>query len=349
MRTKIRLNSYGSLALLSLAMYFLMACFTFNSNVLTTYLFSFPCIFSNILYYTGCAVTVFWLSDYLRKKNFHANTSSQKLIAYSCFIYLYTLLTVFFFEYCITHYELKDMTVFLESLYIRTITATFISMIYIIKNYGQVIQENTILYNELKASLQKESEKASKAQLGMLKLQLDPHFMFNSLNTLIGLIDEDAKKAETFTLELARIYKYIIANMNENTISLEAGIVFIKNYCNLIAMRYPEEFSVQIADNIVEKKEEKILPLSLQLLIENAIKHNKHSQEKPLAIKIWREEAYVCVSNTLCPYPEEERKAHVLSSGIGIKNLYDRYKIISDKIPITLQSEKEYIVKIPII
>ena len=81
--------------------------------------------------------------------------------------------------------------------------------------------------------------------------------MFNSLNTLIGLIDEDAKKAETFTLELARIYKYIIASMNENTISLEAGIVFIKNYCNLIAMRYPEEFSVQIADNIVEKKKKR--------------------------------------------------------------------------------------------
>lgn len=172
MRTKIQMNSYGSLALVSFAMYFLLAYFTFNINILKTYLFSFSCIFSNILYYTGCAVTVFWLSDYLRKKKFHANTSSQKLITYSSFIYLYTLLTVFFFEYSITHYELKDITVFLESLYIRTITATFISMIYIIKNYGQVIQENTIFNNELKASLQKESEKASKAQLGMLKLHL---------------------------------------------------------------------------------------------------------------------------------------------------------------------------------
>ena len=233
-------------------------------------------------------------------------------------------------------------------MYIRTISSSLISIVYIIRNYGQIIQENTDLNLELKESLQKESEKATKAQMNMLKLQLDPHFMFNSLNTLVGLIDEDPQKAEDFTLELSRIYKYIVANLDRDTISLKAGMAFINNYCKLIEIRYPQEFLLEIEDGIVKTPEEKILPLSLQLLVENAIKHNQHSTKNPLRIKIKREGKFICVTNSINPYPERE-KEHILSMGIGMKNLNDRYKLICERIPITLQSDSEYTVKIPII
>lgn len=106
----------------------------------------------------------------------------------------------------------------------------------------------------------KESEKATKAQMNMLKLQLDPHFMFNSLNTLVGLIDEDPQKAEDFTLELSRIYKYIVANLDRDTISLKAGMAFINNYCKLIEIRYPQEFLLEIEDGIVKTLKKRSFP-----------------------------------------------------------------------------------------
>lgn len=336
------------MAYLSLALFYLLALIIFDWATINTYFLSTWGIIGNWMYYTGMAVTVFWLSDYFKKRKFHANTNNKSLIFYSILIFLYTLLVILFYDFTQTYLWAKNTETFWKSMYIRTISSSLISIVYIIRNYGQIIQENTELNLELKESLQKESEKATRAQMNMLKLQLDPHFMFNSLNTLVGLIDEDPQKAEDFTLELSRIYKYIVANLDRDTISLKAGMTFINNYCKLIEIRYPQEFLLEIEDGIAKSPEEKILPLSLQLLVENAIKHNQHSTKNPLRIQIKREDKFICVTNSINPYPERE-KEHILSMGIGMKNLNDRYKLICERIPITLQSESEYTVKIPII
>ena len=336
------------MAYLSLALFYLLVLIIFDWATINTYFLSTRGIIDNWMYHTGMSMTVFWLSDYLKKKKFHANANNKSLIVYSILIFLYTLLIILFYDFTQTYLWTKSTEIFWKSMYIRTISSSLISIVYIIRNYGQIIQENTDLNLELKESLQKESEKATKAQMNMLKLQLDPHFMFNSLNTLVGLIDEDPQKAEDFTLELSRIYKYIVANLDRDTISLKAGMAFINNYCKLIEIRYPQEFLLEIEDGIVKTPEEKILPLSLQLLVENAIKHNQHSTKNPLRIKIKREGKFICVTNSINPYPERE-KEHILSMGIGMKNLNDRYKLICERIPITLQSDSEYTVKIPII
>lgn len=332
----------------SLALFYTLAFIVFDWPTMREYILSFFIIMDNWMYHSGLGKTVFQLSDYLRKKKYHSNESSKKLFFYSAIIFFYTIFLVFVNDYGITYNYTNNKDIFWKCIYIRSISSLFISVIYIIRNYGQIIKENTIQNQELKESLQKESEKATKAQMNMLKLQLDPHFMFNSLNTLMGLIEESPKKAEDFTLELSRIYKYIVANLDQDTISLKAGMAFINNYCQLIEIRYPQQFCVEIEQGIVQDAHEKILPLSLQLLVENAIKHNQHSTKNPLRIQIKREDDYVCVTNTLNPYPDNE-KAHVLSMGIGMKNLNDRYKLISDRIPIALQSKDEYTVKIPII
>lgn len=334
---------YSSLALFYVLAFIVFDWTTMKANLLSTFI-----LLDNWFYHTGLGATVFYLSDYLKKKKFHINEKSSSLIFYSLAIFIYSIFLVFLNDYVITYQETKNVDIFWKCIYIRSISSLFISVIYIIRNYGQIIEENTIQNQELKESLQKESEKATKAQMNMLKLQLDPHFMFNSLNTLMGLIEENPKKAEDFTLELSRIYKYIVANLDQDTISLKAGMAFINNYCQLIEIRYPQQFCVEIEQGIVQDAHEKILPLSLQLLVENAIKHNQHSAEKPLRIQIKREDNYVCVTNTLNPYPDNE-KTHILSMGIGMKNLNDRYKLISDRIPIALQSKDEYTVKIPII
>jgi len=347
---KVKFNYFDiGMAYLSFALFYMLAFLVFDWETMKRWLLDALYLFMSWAYYTGMGKTVFQLSDYFRKKKFHASTKNRDMVICSILIYLYTLLTILFFDLGITRPMTENSEIFWKSMFIRAITSTLISVFYIIKNYKQVIEENAELNVKLKGDLQKESEKTAKAQLNALKLQLDPHFMFNSLNTLLGLIDENTKRAEDFTLELSRIYKYIVANINQNTISLKAGMDFIRNYCKLIEIRYPQHFQIEVEAGVAKDEEkERILPLSLQLLVENAIKHNQHSIKSPLRIQIKREGNYICVSNTLHPYPDQE-KEHVLSMGIGMKNLYDRYKLISDKIPIALQSDSEYIVKIPII
>lgn len=337
------------MAYVSFAMYYLFAIIIFDWMTFRVTFLSLGGLLDNWLFYTGLAKTIFDISNYIKKKKFHLKATNKSLLGYSIFIFLYTLLLVILNDFLFIYLDTEDVTMLLKSLYIRTISSTLIAIVYIIRNYAQVIQENVELNMELKEDLQRETEKATKAQLNMLKVQLDPHFMFNSLNTLVGLIDEDPKKAEHFTLELSRIYKYIVANIDADSISLKEGMAFIGKYCKLIGIRYPNQFNFMIEKDVAKTDEEKILPLSLQLLVENAVKHNQHSEEKPLAICIKREGDYVCVTNTLNPYIGNERKVHVVSAGIGMKNLYDRYKILTDRIPVVMESETEYIVKVPIV
>lgn len=337
------------MAYISMVVFYMLCFLVFDLETVKLYFLGFYNLIINWAYYTGLGTTVFEISNYFKKTKFHANAKNQELFFYSILIYLYTLLTVLFFDLGITYLSTGSSELFWKSIYLRTISSSLISVIYIIRNYKQVIQENAELNVSLKADLQKESEKATRAQLNMLKIQLDPHFMFNSLNALVGLIDENPKKAEHFTLELSRVYKYIVANIDADFISLKEGIDFICNYCRLIEIRYPQQFKIQIAEDLVKSSEESILPLSLQLLVENAIKHNQHSTESPLMIHIMREDNYICVSNTLHPYPENEQQNFVDSTGIGMKNLYERYKLLTDRIPVVLKTKSEYIVKVPII
>lgn len=336
------------MGLISLALYYVLALALYDKPFMLQIIQPFY-ILLNVMFYLGAGESIFWISNYFRNKNFHANAKERRLILYSVFIFLYTLMVVILFDYTITYLVTKDATCFWESTYIRTISSSLIAIIYIVRNYGQVILENAEQNSKLKDDLQKESEKAAKAQLNMLKIQLDPHFMFNSLNTLVGLIDESPEEAEKFTLELARIYKYIVANIDTDTISLAGGMDFIHDYCRLIEIRYPEQFDIRIEEDIVKNAEEKILPLSLQLLVENAIKHNQHSKEHPLLIHILRTDNYICVKNSRQPYNENERKTRINSTGIGMRNLYERYKLLTNQIPIVLESKSEYTVKVPII
>ncbi len=235
-----------------------------------------------------------------------------------------------------------------ELFYIQLVMFILISNVSMVRSCGIILKQKNDENLEMAQQLKGESEKAMKAQLNMLKLQLDPHFMFNSLGTLSGIIEEDPRKASEFTVRLAHIYKYIVAHISDDTVSLNESLRFIRDYCHHIEMRYTGNFVFTIDAGICHSDDEKILPLSLQLLVENAVKHNQHSEEHPLAIHIYRDGDYVCVANAFVPYPEESPSAFS-SSGIGIKNLFDRYKLLTAFVPIVLQSEKTYMVKAPII
>ncbi|WP_312340110.1 histidine kinase [Sphingobacterium sp.] len=200
-------------------------------------------------------------------------------------------------------------------------------------------------YKRFKESQIKESHQEKQqitAQFESLKNQLDPHFLFNSLNVLSGLIEESPKKASMFTTDLSKIYRYVLEQKDKSLVSLQDELAFSKAYLNLLSLRF--EDGIQIDLHISEEENKGfILPLSLQLLIENVIKHNVISLKKPLFLKIYRNADYLYVENNL-----QKKKVLHGNSGIGLKNIQDRYKILSN-LPIHIQeSDTVFSVGLPI-
>lgn len=185
------------------------------------------------------------------------------------------------------------------------------------------------------------NEKLS-SQYQSLKDQLNPHFLFNSLNVLSNLVYESADKSAAFIQKLSRIYRYVLEAQKEELIELEKEINFAKNYLELQKIRFEEslQYSIEIAD-----QSGLIPPLSLQLLLENAIKHNIISEENPLFIHIYRKEDDLWISNTFQPKSGQSEP----STGIGLQNIKMRYQLISTKEMEVLQTEDEFLVKLPIL
>lgn len=175
-----------------------------------------------------------------------------------------------------------------------------------------------------------------------LKSQVNPHFLFNSLNALSELVYEDAKKADLYIQKLAGIYRYILENEETDLISLEEEIEFIQQYFNLQKVRDYDKIFLEI--EVHEQEEYKIIPVSLQLLVENALKHNSMSQDKPLVIRIVKMDDTIVVSNTI-------QRKNILenSTRTGLSNLKERVRLITGKELIVNEDMNQFIVKLPII
>ena len=183
----------------------------------------------------------------------------------------------------------------------------------------------------------------SQAELQALTNEMDPHFIFNSLNTLNHLIINDAKQAHLFNNRLAQVYKYFLINKNKELISLKDELEFIESYFYLLQIRH--DHKLQLETPADEKSNNVLLPpCSLQILVENAIKHNEFTEDKPLLIKISVTEHYVQVSNNIKP-----KLYAVNSTGIGLKNLSSRYKILFKKDITVATTHENFIVKLPMI
>lgn len=198
--------------------------------------------------------------------------------------------------------------------------------------------ENEMLRNE-----QLERAKAE-AELEILKSQIDPHFIFNSLNTLSHLIEEKPAKAKLFNDHLADVYRYILQHKERELVLLRDEMHFLHNYFSLLRIRF--ENAVQLRSEIDESQYEAWLipPISLQLLAENAIKHNEFSDSNPLVIYVQQKGESLTVSNRL--NRKELRKE---SSKTGLSNLNERYKLITQK-EITIAATADiFVVQLPLL
>lgn len=198
-------------------------------------------------------------------------------------------------------------------------------------------------YSDSKVKEQKIIAGTASAQFESLKNQIDPHFLFNSLNVLSSLIEENPENAQRFTTSLSKIYRYVLEQKDKELVSVSEELAFAKTYMNLLKMRFENSITFELPDNF-DHPEAKVVPLSLQLLLENTIKHNVVSERKPLHIKIYIENNYLIVENNL-------QKKEVLQDrrGVGLQNIVNRYGLISERKMLIEESAAFFKVKIPIL
>jgi len=181
------------------------------------------------------------------------------------------------------------------------------------------------------------------AKFESLKNQIDPHFLFNSLNVLSSLIEENPDNAQRFTTSLSKIYRYVLEQKDKELVSVEDELSFAKTYMNLLKMRFENSLFYELpATNI--NPDAKVVPLSLQLLLENTVKHNVVSEQKPLHIRIFVDGEYLAIQNDF-------QKKEVLQDrqGVGLQNIVNRYGIVTNRKVLIEQNEKNFTVKIPIL
>jgi len=211
----------------------------------------------------------------------------------------------------------------------------------------------TLIYEILFLSSEKEIEYTksrqldtalTKAQLTILKNELDPHFMYNALNTLSYLVKKDVEKSEDFIARLSEVYRYFLANKNKEYVTLQEELNFIDQYFFLLQLRYEDKIKLKKELANHDLNAITILPCALQILVENAIKHNNFSETQPLSIKISINEENILVVNTKSP-----TKIPHYSTKVGLSNLKARYELACNK-AIKVESGRNYFaVRLPLL
>ena len=227
-----------------------------------------------------------------------------------------------------------------ESLH-HPILATYFTCFFIMLTY-----EAIYFYDQLRLSiLEKEAAKQAQihSELESLRNQVNPHFLFNSMNTLMNLVMEDQKIAVSFLRKLSKVYRYVLENREDELVTLQKELDFIHSYVFLQKERFKEnlEVTIDIPDHYLTHK---IIPLSLQILFENAIKHNIASRKKPLKIEVFVEAGKLVVQNNL------QRKEQVMhSTKVGLENIKTRYQYFTKETVSVGECTDYFTVHIPLI
>ncbi|MDY8137387.1 2TM domain-containing protein [Aquimarina sp. 2201CG5-10] len=254
-----------------------------------------------------------------------------------------TILGYAFCEYLVAVIILEKQTTvdFLESqspgdylfpLLFTTIISLFFHAFYFYKE----LQKQKITEQKIIAG-------TASAKFAALKNQLDPHFLFNSLNVLTSLIEENPRMAQKFTTSLSKVYRYVLEQKNKELVTIDEELNFAKTYMTLVKLRFEDSIIFDIPEKS-SNPEAKVVPLSLQILLENTIKHNIVMPEKPLHIKIYEEDGFLIVENNL--QPKEVIKQ---SSGVGLGNVQQRYALLTKREFTVYKTGKAFIAKLPIL
>ena len=224
-------------------------------------------------------------------------------------------------------------------------TSTFMAKIAFIFVFLGSLISNTILFFKNWKESAVQQEKLKREQLALqyetLKSQVNPHFLFNNLNSLTSLISSNPDKAIDFVKKLSEVYRYVLDQKDHELVALELELKFLESYIFLQKIRFETNLDVEIN---VTAGNFKVIPLSVQMLVENAIKHNEISDRNPLHVRIFTtDDGYLTVENRL------QKKTGSEGNGTGIRNIEERYQFFTDKKVIITEDSANFTVRLPLL
>ena len=229
----------------------------------------------------------------------------------------------------------------LVSFWVESIQSLVIAWLVITFQLGQLNYKHAKRAEHQNALMQKE---LLVSKYEALKNQVNPHFLFNSFSVLSSLIHQDQAKASDFLDELSKLYRYMLDNRDNEMVSLKKEVDFMSSYIYLLKARHEEGIDIKI-DLSLDQDTYFIPTLSLQMLIENAIKHNRFSKDNPMTVRIFNEgDDYLVVENEL-----RAKNSEVQSTKVGLENIRNRYNYQSEKRVIIAESDSHFTVKLPIL
>lgn len=302
------------------------------------WVFSFP-----LIYLIG---VVSWYMhyqyDHFLMTKYPSLNQTGKRIFFKLFIYVFvmapSILAIFavYHSFNILGYTLKREDLkwgLLLGLVVNLVFETLWEVLYILEKYRENLTEQELLKQ---MNIEQEFEN--------LKSQVNPHFLFNCFNTLSSLISEDKERAEVFLDELSKVYRYLLSTNIDGVATLQSEIKFIESYVALLKTRHGDALQVQM--EIDKEYYSTLLPsLSLQLVVENAVKHNIVSKQQPLIIEIFTTPARQLIVNNNLQRKEKKEK----STRIGLQNIKAKYQLLQEDGFQVVQGEKNFMAVLPLI
>lgn len=270
----------------------------------------------------------------------HEHITSVFQLFFAIFIAISFTIFAFFMFDPIEHKKFSDTfkeTYFQISIIADTMVNCFILMLTKFIDQAEVVKRQEQHIKEIESEI-------LRIKYQQLKAQVNPHFLFNSLNILTSLINSNPHKATEFTKKLASIYRYLLSNDKQDVVHFSEELKFTQQYAQILNIRYGEGIKInipQITDVAILSM--RIIPTALQILIENACKHNIISTNNPLIINIYIDDNKIIVNNNIAPRPIPAD-----STGLGLKGLKEKYKIIANKEIEIKQTDTTFSVAVPL-
>jgi sensor histidine kinase YesM len=299
----------------------------------------FISIFITVLVWEGNLRIDHWLN----KKYPWITFPARRIVVHLLMSVGYSAISIFFAA-SIFNYFSNEMP-FSGSDFVR-VTLIILGVLVMMSILLLSIEISTQFFRHWKNSLveiEKYRAESLQAQLQNLKNQINPHFLFNNMSVLSSLVYKDQDKAVEFINQLSKVYRYLLDNQSSELVTVEQELAFIRSYTFLLHIRFDSNL---IIDTTVKKEylTRLIPPMALQILIENAIKHNETSSEHPLTITIVSEDEKLVITNNL-----RARPLHEPGSQTGLQNIKARYSFFTQTPVEVIQDMETFIVKIPLI
>ncbi|MFT7251532.1 MAG: hypothetical protein ACI9FW_001272 [Flavobacterium sp.] len=303
----------------------------FGWNIFFTFLYTYSLYYANLI--------IFIQLDRIFKEN---RFDKRRILLGAVLSFIATVFIVFLLriieEVFVQNMSFQEFLLkekpanYITSIVITLIVTLTLHAFYFYKAY----QENRVKEQKIIAG-------TASAKFESLKSQIDPHFLFNSLNVLSSLIEENPENAQNFTTSLSKIYRYVLEQKDKELVTVAEELAFAKTYMNLLKMRFEDSISYEVPENFNDE-DAKVVPLSLQLLLENTIKHNIVSEKKPLHIKI-------SINNNELIVENNKQIKEVLQDrrGVGLQNIVSRYAILTKRKVLVEDTDEYFRIKLPIL